>query len=65
MNVDMALEESAKSKMTTTVGTGPGTSGNGLGGSNNDSFIHVNPPMDTKPTFLEREASMLEVQNFI
>ena len=34
-------------------------------GASNDPFIRFNPPVDAKSAFLEREANILEVLNFI
>ena len=47
MKVELALEQ----KVTTSAGAGagPGGSGTGSGASSNDSFIRINPSVDTKP----------------
>ena len=34
-------------------------------GASNDPFIRFNPPVDAKSAFLEREANILKVLNFI
>ena len=58
LDVNMALGKANSSGSGASNGSGTSTS------SSND-FIRFNPAPDTRPGFLEREASMLDVLNWI